>query len=218
MLVKTRGIVFKFFKYRDTSIIAKVYTEEFGLQSYVVNGIRKSKGKIALFQPLTLLDLVVYKKQHTEINRISQFSCSNQFSTIPYQIAKSSIAVFLSEVLYKCIRQDEQAPALFDFIYHSILVLDQLESNYQNFHLQFLIKLSGHLGFGISGLEQFAHTTDPAMEMKIDQLIKSAYTDLLQIGNQSRRAILDDLIRFYHTHVDGLGEIKSIQILQTILG
>ncbi len=108
MLHKTRGIVFKYFKYGDTSIIAKVYTEAFGLQSYIVNGARstKSKGKIAFYQPLTLLDLVVYKKKNSGINRISEVRCSQPLKTIPYEITKSSQGVFLSELLYKCIKED----------------------------------------------------------------------------------------------------------------
>ena len=81
MLQKTRGIALSFIKYRDTSIIAKIFTEEFGMQSYIVNGVRSksAKTKIALFQPLTLLELVVYHNKKKEIHRISEIKCFRNF-------------------------------------------------------------------------------------------------------------------------------------------
>lgn len=219
MLHKTRGIVFKYFKYRDSSIIVKIFTEEFGLQTYIVNGVRssKAKGKIAFYQPLTLLELVAYKKPNADINRISEIRCSHPLKSIPFEIIKSSIGVFLSEVLYKVIKEDESVTALFDFVYHSIEVLDSLDSNYQNFHLQFLIKLSHHLGFGISGAEQFPHLMDDQVVSDVNKLISATYTDHIKISGANRRVILDDILSFYKSQVDSLHEIKSVGVLKTIL-
>ncbi len=219
MLYKTRGIVFKYFKYRDSSIIAKIFTEEFGLQTYIVNGVRssKAKGKIAFYQPLTLLELVVYKKPNADINRISEIRCSHPLKSIPFEITKSSIGVFLAEILYKVIKEEESVTALFDFVYHSIEVLDSLESHYENFHLQFLIKLSHHLGFGISGDEQFPHLMDSQVVNDVNKLISATYSDHIKITGSNRRIILDDILSFYKSHVDSLYEIKSVNVLKTIL-
>ncbi len=219
MLHKTRGIVFKYFKYRDTSIIAKIFTEEFGLQTYIVNGVRssKSKGKIAFYQPLTLLELVVYKKANADINRISEIKCSYPLKSIPFEIIKSSIGVFLAEILYKTIKEEEGIKDLFDFVYHSIEVLDSLEVSYENFHLQFLIKLSHHLGFGISGDEQFPHLVDDQIISDVNKLIISAYNDQVKITSANRRVILDDILSFYKSQVDSFQDIKSIGVLKTVL-
>lgn len=219
MLHKTRGIVFKYFKYRDSSIIAKIFTEEFGLQTYIVNGVRssKAKGKIAFYQPLTLLEMVVYKKPNADINRISEIRCSHPLKSIPFEITKSSIGVFLSEVLYKVIKEDESVTALFDFVYHSIEVLDSLESDYHNFHLQFLIKLSHHLGFGISGGKQFPHLMDDQVVSDVNALILATYTDPVKITGAKRREILDNILSFYKAQVDSLHDIKSVGVLKTVL-
>ena len=74
MLYKTRGIALSYIRYKESSIIARIFTETFGMQSYIVNGIRSknAKTKIALFQPLTILDLVVYNNKKKDINRISE--------------------------------------------------------------------------------------------------------------------------------------------------
>lgn len=219
MLHKTRGIVFKYFKYGDTSIIVKIFTEEFGLQSYIVNGARstRSKGKIAFYQPLTLVDLVVYKKQNANINRISEVKCTNSLISIPYEIIKSSLGVFISELLYKCIKEDERDYPLFSFIYQSIIILDQLEKDYQNFHLIFIIKLSHFLGVGISSVGEFAYLHDEKTIQNISQLIDSDYNTKLFISNSSRRNILEALLNFYRNHIDNLGELKSIKILKSVL-
>jgi DNA repair protein RecO (recombination protein O) len=95
MLHKTKGIVIGFIKYGDTSIIAKVYTELYGMQTYIVNGVRSksSKNKIALFQPLTILDMVVYHKENRDIHRLSEVKCHVIFHSIPFNQKKISMAI-----------------------------------------------------------------------------------------------------------------------------
>ena len=95
MLHKTKGIVLNFVKFKETSVIVKIYTEKFGLQSYIENGVRssKSKNKIALFQPLTQLELVVYHDPKKEINRISEIRCILPYKSIPFEIKKSRNAL-----------------------------------------------------------------------------------------------------------------------------
>ena len=111
MLHKTKGIVLHFIRYSDTSIIAKIYTEAFGLQSYIVNGVRSksAKNKIALFQPLTLLDLVVYHKENSTLQRISEMRCAEPYQSIPFKVHKSSIALFTAEILQKTLKFPERS-------------------------------------------------------------------------------------------------------------
>src|SRR4051812_34859696 len=146
MLFKTGGIVLNYIKYKETSIICKIYTEAFGLQSYIINGIRnnKAKNKIALFQTLTLLDLVVYNRPNSSLNRISEIKCHYPFKSIPFDLRKTTIALFLSEILNKTLKEQAENEDLFSFLKNSIKFLDKADENFENFHLQFLIKLSGY--------------------------------------------------------------------------
>jgi DNA repair protein RecO (recombination protein O) len=220
MLYKTKGVVFKYFKYGDTSIIVKILTDQFGLQTYIVNGVRSSraKSKIALYQPLTLLDMVVYHKPGSNINRISEIKCNEPFQSLPYEIAKSSIGVFIGEVLYKCIKEEGEVKDLYEFIHNSISVLDHLKEGYQNFHLQFLLKLSRHLGFGITSTDQFFLTlSSDVMSQRTDQLLESNYSTKVELNNFQRRELLEQILNFYKSHIDNMGEIKSIKILRTVL-
>lgn len=221
MLHKTQGIVIKYIKYGDTSIIVNVFTEVFGLQTYIVNGIRskRSKGKIALYQPLTLLDMVVYHKEQTTIHRISEIKCSQPFTTISTNIKKSCIALFLTEVIHKTIKEQQDIQALFTFLHQSILFLDYLESDYENFHIQFLLKLTQYLGFGAEMIEEseLSLMLDRELLDICNKLYQSPFDFYIKISYNSRLLLLQSLIDYYKNHMDNFGVIKSVEILSEVL-
>ncbi len=240
MLIKTRGIVLSYLKYRETSIIARVYTERRGVQSYLVNGVRRAKppGRIALFQPLTLLELVAYvpRQGGGTLTRLAEFRCAEPFRSLPYDVRKSSVALFLSEVLSKSVREEEENVSLFRFLHDSILTFDQQEVGTENFALLFLLHLAGYLGFGIETgaelIDQVAMAgpaptgsyfgSGPAtlrlreFEHYFDELLRTPAAASIPNG-QVRRELLAVVIRYYQLHVEGLGEIKSLEVLSEVL-
>jgi DNA repair protein RecO (recombination protein O) len=224
MLHKTRGIVLGHIKYGDTSIISKIYTEEFGLQTYIVNGVRSksSKNKIALFQPLTLLDMVVYYKENREINRISEMKCNTVFHSIPFEQKKICIVIFISELLTKTIKEQHSNKELFEWILHSIAYLDEVSEKYENLHLQFMIQLAAFLGFSPGSVEDIVEEIRISLseeEKSILSLLMTAAPDeYIKINNQTRRHLLDCLIRYYSIHIDNFGNINSLSVLQEIFG
>ena len=222
MLHKTRGVVFRFTKYGETSIIVNIFTELFGLQGYIVNGVRSTAGKnkIALFQPLTLLDMVVYHRENANLNRISEVKCLYPYKSIPMDIRKSTVAVFVNEVINKAIKEESHASELCQFIIESLVALDKLNAGTENFHLIFLLKLSRLLGFGAYNTAEVLglRATDPDTEGLLDVLIRAEYSHALAVTNHQRRALLDLLLKFYGDHIDSFGEMKSTQVLRDILG
>lgn len=150
MLHKTRGIVLKTTAFRSSSVIAQVFTEKFGLQSYLVNGVRKTGGRISfnVLQPLHLLEMVVYHKSAGSLQRIKELRNQPVFFSIPLDIAKSTVSLFICEVLYKVLRRQpgEDTP-LFQYLFHSLEWLDQHKGGVGNFHLLFLMGLTRYLGF-----------------------------------------------------------------------
>jgi DNA repair protein RecO (recombination protein O) len=222
MLHKTRGIVFRFTKYGETSIIVTIFTEIFGLQSYIVNGIRSksSKSKIALYQPLTLLELVVYYRENANINRIKEVKCLHPYQSIPLDIKKSAAAIFVNEVINKTIKEESHALELCNFMIDSFIILDTMTVKVENFHLIFLVKLSRLLGFGAHHTNEVmgARTTDMETEEILGELIRSDYSDLIRMTNIQRRDILDLLLKFYADHIESLGEMRSVQVLREVIG
>ena len=148
MLVKTHAIVLHFIKYAETSIIVSLYTEKLGRQTIIVNSVFTNKPKFppSFFLPLTILELDMYYKAGREIQRIKEINCNFHFQSIPFQINKSAIALFISEVLYKTIKEEEANQKLFDFLVNAIKLLDMKEAGIQYFHISFLIQLLKYIG------------------------------------------------------------------------
>ncbi|MXV51099.1 DNA repair protein RecO [Pedobacter sp. HMF7647] len=240
MLHKTRGIVFKTTDYSESSVVVQIFTEKFGLQSYLINGVKKSKSKIRynMLQPLHLLDMVVYNKPTGNIQRVAELKNDPVFQTIPYDIIKSSLAMFLNEMLYKSVKQQSADEQLFEYLYTSIHLLDRTESGLQNFHLYFLLRLTRHLGFfpdlTLAGkanyfdLKDGAFTAHPSSHSFVLQqphtgywaaLLSHSFDKLhtIKIANADRRVLLSKLIDYYRLHVENMGEIKSLQVLEEIL-
>jgi len=238
MLIKTRGIVLSYLKYRETSIIARVYTERLGVQSYIVNGVRKAKppGRIALYQPFTLLELVAYVARGSGgLTRLSEFRCAEPLQTLPYEVQKSSVVLFLSEVLGRAVREEEQNEPLFQFLHDSILAFDQQTKGAENFALTFLLQLTTYLGFGVStGAEltdqviMAGHaptakgtTGPPTLRLRefdgyFDELLRDPANSTVPNG-RVRHELLNVLIRYYQLHVEQMGEIRSLDILSQVL-
>jgi DNA repair protein RecO (recombination protein O) len=220
MIFKTRGIVFRFTKFRETSIIVTIFTEMFGLQSYIVNGVRSksAKNKIALYQPLTLLNLVVYHRENANIERIKEISCLHPYRSLTADVRKSTLAIFINELLNKTVKDESHAGELFRFISESLIMLDTLEEGYENFHLIFMLKLSRFLGFGAYNVNEVigGKIADRETEKALEAVLSADYTSSLRISNMHRRNVLDLLLKFYHEHMESLGEIKSIQVLREV--
>ena len=149
MLSKTRGIVLTNFKYSENSIIVKIYTEDFGLQSYLIRSVRNKKSKIkaGIFQPLTLLEFVAGHSKRSRLHSIKEITDCSQLNGISLDIKKSSVAIFIAELLNKAIREEECNKELFEFLFNTIHFLDKKEGRVSEFHLYFLLDLTKFLGF-----------------------------------------------------------------------
>lgn len=220
MLFKTKGIVLRFTRYGETSIIVNIFTSEFGLQSYIINGARSKsgKGKIALYQPLTLLDLVVYHKESGNIMRIKEAKCLQPYSSIGIDVHKTTIAMFIEELLNKCVREEAHADELCQFLIDSMIALDR-SSKPENFHLVFMVKLSRYLGFQPQSFLEVlgGRVMEVDEERTLQQILTADFNTTITVPSGQRRIILDSLIRFYTTHIENFGEMRSTPILRELL-
>ena len=242
MLHSTSGIILNSIKYSESSLIVKIYTRDFGLQSYMVNGVRgkRSKQKATLFQPLALVDMqVANSNKGGGLQRISEISIHQPYTEIPYDIVKSSIAIFLNEILYKALKEDHPDEDMFDFIKNSLLVLDLNHGNCANFHVFFMIQLSRFLGFYPQGkykeettifdlkegtfirnLPSHSFFLSTKNSSLLNELITASYETIheLKINNKERKELLQAMILFYQLHISTFKEIKSQEVLEEVIG
>ena len=131
-LHKARGIVLRTVKYGETSLIVTIFTDLFGIQSYLINGVRastkKGSGKANLFQPAAILDLIVYYNEFKNLQRIKEFRWGHLYQNILSDIKKNAVSLFMVELLTKCLKQPETNEDLFHFVEDSFLQLDQSNS------------------------------------------------------------------------------------------
>ncbi len=148
MLQTTAGIVLRTLKYKDSALLADIYTEALGRASFIIKIPRNRKFGIraSLFQPLSLVELVFEVRSHQPLHTVSEAKLLQPFVSIPFDPCKSAIALFLSEFLYRAIHEELENPALFSYLRHSICWLDACQQGYANFHLVFLMRLSRFLG------------------------------------------------------------------------
>lgn len=224
MLVKTKGIVLGVTKYKETSIIAKVYTEELGIQSYLVNGVRAKKGRIgiALFQPLTIIDSVIYHSDKKTIHRVSEIKCHFPYSSIPYDIKKSTISIFMAEWLNKTLRAyEEQDRNLYEFLENKLISLDQSEGHIENFHIHFILELTRFLGVLPEGVTDFPEDNfsqaGAGMPEKLGLQSFLDGEDAVPLKSETRRKLLAVLANYYRHHLGHFGELKSIAVLHDVL-
>lgn len=234
--VKTRAIVLHTVKYGDSSLVVKMFTEESGIQSFMVKGVfgKKSKMKAALFQNMTLLDIVA-ETSDSSLGFIKEISLSHYYRNIPDDIRKTTIMIFVSELLSKAIAESEADTALFDFIYESMLWLDNTTSDCANFPLVFALRLSSFLGFAPNidtytegscfdlldaNFKKYAndiYQIDSETSRHFYHLCKSAFNnDDVQISLKDRRTLLDAVVSYYKLHDDNVREIKSVEVLRNI--
>jgi DNA repair protein RecO (recombination protein O) len=240
MLHKTRGIIFRATDYGESSVIVQIFTEKFGLQSYIINGAKKPKAKIGrnMLQPLHLLDLVVYHKNTGGVQRISELKNAPILLSIPYDVIKSCIAIFLNEVLYKAIKQQSPDENLFDFVFSAIEWLDHQTESVANFHLVFLTRLTRYLGFYpdryMAGNADYFDIKNgqftrfkpesvsylsPPHTQNFGLVLQTGFEDmqLLKLSNDERRYLVQKLLEYYAMHIEGFGNIRSADVLEEVL-
>jgi len=244
MIHKTKGIVLRSVKYGETSVIVSMYTELFGLQSYVVNGVRASSKKGAtkgnLFQPAAILDLIVYHNELKNLQRIKEFRWSYLYQHIFFNVIKNSVALFMVELLQKCVKQPETNADLFSFAEDAFIKLDESsETVLANYPLFFSLHIASFFGLQINDnysdtcavldlQEGFfveekpvnVHFLDGKYSFATSQLLKTMHpSELVQVklNKEARRVLLYAYQDFFALHIQDFGTMRSLPVLQELL-
>lgn len=221
MIQKSEGIVLGHIAYGDTSIIARIYSREFGYQSFIVNSVRSARSRqgMAFFQPFSVLDMVIYMKPNRDLHRISEFKLiqGNQST----DIQKQTVFLFLAEVLDKLLRSEQtENHELFDFLKDAITAF-QKGGLMPNFHIQLLLKITSFLGFMVTDaddlFENMNRVSDyEALEKYISLMISEDFQTQIESSGELRRQALEVLIQYFQHHQDGFGRVHSLKVLSQI--
>jgi DNA repair protein RecO (recombination protein O) len=251
MTHKTKGIVLRAVKYGETSLVVTLFTELFGIQSYIVNGVRtsgKTGGKASFFQPTAILEMVVYHNTQKNLQRIKEYRWSYLYQQVWGNVVKNSVALYMVELLHKCLKQPEGNTDLYQFCEEALLQLDKANTMVMaNFPLFFSLHLSHFLGFRPEAILPNGEPVDdtgpvffdlqeggfllqqPHHPHFIDGLAAQYIARLLRVMqpqelehlhlNQAlRRQLLLACQDFYALHISDFGQMRTLQVMQTVLG
>jgi DNA repair protein RecO (recombination protein O) len=239
MLCKTRAIVLKTIKYSETSLVVKVYTEHHGLRSFLVKSVRKKHAKNSpnLFQTLSLLEIVFIDKEGSGLIIPKDIVSWQHFSSIPFDVCKSSVVLFMNELIYRSVHEEEANPDFFQFLLQSLLFIDTTPNRVSNAHLVFALHLTRFLGFFPLGnfspshpffllregvfskyLQEKDFSLNQEESMLLDLLIHKDIESCheIEISISVRKRMLEIIILYYQLHLIGFGEIKSLEVLNQV--
>ncbi len=241
MQIKTRGIIFKVSKYGESSVIADIYTEEKGLRKYIVNGVRSAKAsvKASLLQVMSLVELVVYERADKSLHHIREIRAATVYSTLPFELRRSAVGLFMVELAQKTIREPEENKALFHFLFESFCYLDETDKPVSNVHLYFLLELSAFLGFMPGGhyseetpffdLREGVFVSDAPtvhtfyLDEKQSALLHAllnanlANCHLIAMSRDQRRLLVHRLLEFYALHIEHFPAMHTHKVYQDVL-
>lgn len=242
---KTKGLILRTVQYGDTSLIVTALTELFGVQSYLIKGVRKStktqSAKANYFQSGALLEMIVYHNPLKQLNFVKEYKWATIYQNIFNDVVKNAVAIYSIELLQKCLKQPDDNPEVFYFMEDVLISLDNANALVTaNMPIFIALHLPSLLGIQIidnysaqnSILDlkdgcfyDYLPTHSNIVEMPNTKLISdylkalhpSDLETILSNGKQ-RKEILDSLEIFYQLHISDFGKIKTLPILREILG
>jgi len=241
MIEKSKGIVLHNLKYTDSGVVVQMYTLKSGRQSFLIRGMRKKNSgkKSALLQPLFILDLELYYRKSRDMQVVRDFSVSYSPADIFANIKKTSVAMFLGEVLTSVLREESPNRDLFTFLEDSIIYFDRCRDNFANFHIAFLAGLGSYLGFeprSATGTDDIyfdmingAFVPAPPLHgsyagREISGILAAFFSSSFEncsnisLNGALRNEVLGTLMNYYSIHLPGLKKIRSLDVLKEVYG
>lgn len=240
MLEKFLGVVLRTVKYKDNAFMADVYTETMGRVSFVVTlpRTRKAVLKPVLFQPLAIVEIVAEAKPGATVYKVKEAKSAYPFASLPYHPYKSAMALFLAEFLGKAVREEGVDESLFAYLHHSVVWLDRCESNFSNFHLVFVMRISRFLGllpnlddytpgccfdmlnacFTTSAVREHGYYINKEESAALYQLMRMNYDtmSLFKLNRVERGRCLEVMCLYYRLHIPEFSELKSLEVLREL--
>ncbi len=236
---KGRGVVLHTLKYGEKSMVVYLLTDVGGRCSYMVQGVRSSRGrgsKLALFQPMFAVEFEGLESSRMQMHRFREVHSGIVLQSTPFDVRKTTIALFMAEVLYRLVKESEPNEALFEFVWGSVAALDALDEGVANFHLWFLTQLSRLLGFcpgnsyspecwfdireGLFTPVRPAHALFMSQENAciLRDFMECDVRYLAEIGLNRRQRVdfLSSLLVYYGYHLDAIHAVQSVRILQEV--
>lgn len=210
----TELIILNHTKFGENSIVIHTLSQAYGRRSFLVRVGRKSA--MSLFLPLNILEADVTENPKATLWTAAGLSVRHPLNGIRSNLYKNTMTLFMSEVLYRVVKDGAFEEGLYEWCSRSILTLDALDNDFSNFHLLFLLELAVALGFSptLQDIAPFAgeHLKD------IRDLMQADFSQalLLPLNGETRNAICEDILRYLEFHTESRIDVRSLAVLREL--
>ena len=215
MVKVTELIVLHITKVGENSIVVHTLSKEYGRRSFMVRGVGK-KSVMTLFQPLSFLEAEVVESSRSSLYTARNVVSRHPLSGIRENMFKNAMTMFMSEVLYRTVKDGAYEPGLFEWCEKSIILLDAMKSDFSNFHISFLLGFSIALGFSPEPQDLMPFVGDhyPIIE----RFMKESFAEsmLIPLSGQTRNEMAEEILRYIEYHTDSSISINSLKVLREL--
>ena len=214
MVVNTELIVLHTTKFGENSIVVHTLSKEYGRRSFFVRGA--GKRLMSLLLPLNVLEAEVVESTKSTLFTARNLTARHPLLGIRNNVYKNSMTMFMSEVLYRVVKDGSREEGLYEWCEKNILLLDAVQTDFSNFHLRFLLELTVALGFSPEArdLQPFVGDHYPVVE----SLMRGSFAEtmLLPMNGQLRNEIAEEVLRYISYHTESSVNINSLKVLRDL--
>ena len=214
MTTDARLIILQYTKIKDSAIVIHTLSREWGRRSFIVH--LGKNASLAMFQPLGIVEADITENTRSELWRAARFTQAWPLVSLRTNLYKNAIVLFMSEVLYRGVREGTAEEDLYDWCERSILTLNALEKDFSNFHLRWLLELAAEMGFAPSaeGLAPFAGERLRDVQALLDASFEEAM--LLPLSGERRSELCEVFLRYLSHHTESALDIRSLRVLREL--
>lgn len=202
-------------KFGENSIVMHTLSREYGRRSFLVKGVGR-KASMSLFLPMNIIEAEIRESSRSKLFTASHLSSVNSLPRIRGNLYKNAISLFISEVLYRVVKDGVMEPGLYEWCRKGLLMLEALDSDFSNFHIRFLLELTVELGFA-PGKEDFLPFAGDHIDL-IDRLLKSSFGEcmLIPMSGEVRNSLAEEILRYIEYHIESSVNINSLKVLHEL--
>ena len=215
MVKVTELIVLHTTKFGENSLVVHSLSKEYGRRGFLVRGVGK-KSAMSLFQPLSILEADIMESSKSNLYTARNLSLKYHLSGIRENMFKNSMTMFISEVIYRSIKDGANEEGLYEWCEKNILLLDSIQSDFSNFHIRFLLEFAIALGFSPESQDLMPFTG--SHHDIVEQFLKSSFAEsmLIPLSGAVRNEIAEEILRYIEFHTDSTLNINSLKVLREL--
>ena len=215
MTHNTELIVLHTTKFGENSLVVHTLSREYGRRSFLVKGAGK-KSTMSLFLPLSMLEADVIETNKSTLFTVRNLIARHPLLGIRSNMFKNSMTMFMSEVLYRVVKDGASEQGLFEWCERNILMLDAIQTDFSNFHIRFLLELAVALGFSPEAQDLMPFVGDHYPVVEKFMSLPFAESMLIPLNGPVRNEIAEEILRYIEFHTESAVNVNSLKVLREL--